>query len=74
MSRWARTLIEDATGYYTGSVYIDKSLGRQGLIGEYEDPHNGRTIAIKLNWVETAKKVFIFYENKNIDRFSKASN
>lgn len=45
--RWARTLVEDITGYYTGSVYVDKSLGREGLLGEYEDPHNGRTIAIK---------------------------
>lgn len=44
---WARTLVEDITGYYTGSVYVDKSLGREGLLGEYEDPHNGRTIAIK---------------------------
>jgi len=43
-----RTLIEDVTGFYTGSVYVDKSLGRLGLLGEYEDAQNGRTIAIKV--------------------------
>jgi hypothetical protein len=40
--RWARTLLEDVTGYYTGSVYVDKSLAMKGLIGEYEEAGNGR--------------------------------
>lgn len=44
---WARTLLEDVTGYYTGSVYVDKSLAIKGLIGEYEEAGNGRTIGIK---------------------------
>ena len=25
---WARTLLEDASGFYTGSVYTDGGLGR----------------------------------------------
>ena len=44
---WVRLLLEDATGIYTGSVYIDKSLGKSGFLGEYEDQESGTTIAVK---------------------------
>ena len=30
-------------GYYSGSVYVDKSLGRNGLLGEYEDADRKRS-------------------------------
>ena len=44
---WARLLIEDGTGVYTGSVYIDKSLGNSGFLGEFEEKDSGTTIAVK---------------------------
>lgn len=60
---WVRLLLEDASGYYTGSVYVDKSLGqsskviyqtenkyktgKSGFIGEYEDKQARNTIAVK---------------------------
>merc|ERR1711935_236777 len=44
---WVRLLLEDASGFYTGSVYTDKSLGRSGFIGEYEDKRAKNTIAVK---------------------------
>ena len=46
-SSWARQLIEDVTGYYTGSVYNEETLYRNGFIGEYDHPSSGRTVAIK---------------------------
>ena len=56
-----RLLLEDASGYYTGSVFSDGSLGRDldyvlkwipdkgrsGFIGEYEDKLAKNTIAVK---------------------------
>ena len=44
---WARLLIEDATGFYTGSVYDDGTLYHGGMIGEKEDPHLNNTIVVK---------------------------
>ena len=44
---WTRLLIEEVTGYYTGSVYSDKNLYNGGLLGELEKMNNGRTVVIK---------------------------
>ena len=33
---WTRLLIEDVTGYFTGSVYWDQSLYDGGFLGEAE--------------------------------------
>ena len=49
--RWARLLIEELTGYYTGSVYATNStrnsLYLSGLLGGIEPPLNGKTIIVK---------------------------
>jgi hypothetical protein len=34
---WTRLLIEDVTGFYSGSVYFDQSLFDGGFIGEIEE-------------------------------------
>ena len=44
---WTRLLIEEVTGYYTGSVYFDKSLYNGGFIGEKENIRDGTTIVVK---------------------------
>ncbi|XP_077997841.1 sialate:O-sulfotransferase 1-like [Glandiceps talaboti] len=44
---WVRHLIEEATGYYTGSVFHDSTLYESGFIGEYEDKYSGTTLTIK---------------------------
>ncbi|XP_068166159.1 sialate:O-sulfotransferase 2-like [Antennarius striatus] len=44
---WVRHLIELTTGFYTGSVYFDKTLYSQGFKGEREDWRKGTTICIK---------------------------
>ncbi|XP_068166147.1 sialate:O-sulfotransferase 2-like [Antennarius striatus] len=44
---WVRHLIELTTGFYTGSVYFDKTLYSQGFKGEGEDGRKGTTICIK---------------------------
>jgi len=44
---WSRLLIEDVTGFYSGSVYWDKSLFDGGFIGEKEEFRNGKTIVVK---------------------------
>ena len=43
-SRWTRTLLEQATGIYTGSVYNDTNLYKNGLLGEITEPTDGRTL------------------------------
>lgn len=44
---WVRYLIEEFTGYYTGSIYNDNKLYVGGFKGEKEDWHGGRVVAIK---------------------------
>jgi len=44
---WTRYLIEEYTGYYTGSVYNDIVLYKGGFKGEIEDWREGRTIVVK---------------------------
>ena len=44
-STWSRTLLEQATGIYTGAIYCDKNLKREGFIGEFIT--SGNVIAIK---------------------------
>lgn len=44
---WVRYLIEEFTGYYTGSIYDDKRLYLGGFKGETENFKDGRVIAIK---------------------------
>ena len=36
--RWSRQLIEDTTGYYSGSIYSEGTMVMNGFIGEYDDP------------------------------------
>ena len=44
-------MIEDLTGYYTGSVYNEEKLYRSGFTGEYDHASSGRTIAVKTHGV-----------------------
>ena len=44
-STWSRTLLEQATGIYTGAVYCDRKLRGQGFLGEQITSRN--VIAIK---------------------------
>jgi len=44
-STWSRTLLEQATGIYTGAIYCDKKLKGQGFLGEQIT--NGNVIVIK---------------------------
>jgi len=44
---WARYLIEEYTGYYTGSVYHDGKLYRGGFKGEKEEWREGRVVITK---------------------------
>lgn len=44
---WLRYLIENASGYFTGSVYNDKQLYNSGLLGELCPPNDGTTIVQK---------------------------
>nr|XP_006825199.1 PREDICTED: WSC domain-containing protein 1-like [Saccoglossus kowalevskii] len=44
---WVRHLLEEATGLFTGSVYLDKNLKRGGFIGEKTKWDSGMTIAVK---------------------------
>lgn len=44
-STWSRTLLEQATGIYTGAIYCDKNLKREGFVGEFIT--SGNVIVIK---------------------------
>ena len=44
-STWCRTLLEQATGVFTGAIYCDRSLKAEGFVGEYITTRN--VIAIK---------------------------
>ncbi|CAG5105020.1 Oidioi.mRNA.OKI2018_I69.chr1.g1763.t1.cds [Oikopleura dioica] len=44
---WVRYLIEEFTGYYTGSVYHDGKLFKGGFKGEIEDWSEGRVVITK---------------------------
>ena len=44
-STWSRTLLEQATGVYTGAIYCDRRLRGEGFLGEYVK--SGNVIAIK---------------------------
>jgi hypothetical protein len=44
---WVRYLIEEYTGYYTGSIYTDKNLAQGGFKGEMKDWKSGQMVAIK---------------------------
>ncbi|CBY18180.1 unnamed protein product [Oikopleura dioica] len=44
---WVRYMIEEFTGYYTGSVFNDGKLYRGGFMGEYEEYQDGRVIVTK---------------------------
>ena len=55
-------LIEDASGFYTGSKYDETALYNKGFIGELEDPLAGTTICAKnhgRSLIEYAKGVII---------------
>ena len=59
--RWARLLIEELTGYYTGSYYgtnsTKNSLYLSGLLGGLEPPLNGKTIIVKNHGVNLEDKL-----------------
>lgn len=59
--RWARLLIEELTGYYTGSYYATNStrnsLYLSGLLGGIEPPLNGKTIIVKNHGVNLEEKL-----------------
>lgn len=64
--RWTRLLIEDVTGYYSGSVYIDDKLYNGGFIGENEIPTNGKTIVVKnhnVKLLKSAKGIILLIRN-----------
>ena len=44
---WLRQLFEKATGFYTGSIYNDKSLFEGGLFGEALRFEDGQTPLVK---------------------------
>ncbi|XP_054748431.2 sialate:O-sulfotransferase 1-like, partial [Lytechinus pictus] len=44
---WTRYLLERASGFYTGSVYLDKKLFGGGFKGEYARYTSGKTIIVK---------------------------
>jgi len=44
---WIRYLIEGATGVYTGSVFHDKRIQREGHHGEFREPGDGSTLLQK---------------------------
>ncbi|XP_070554957.1 sialate:O-sulfotransferase 1-like [Ptychodera flava] len=46
---WTRHLIEQATGFYTGSVYHEKALYEGGFVGEFEDFLDGNTLTVKVH-------------------------
>ncbi|XP_070535187.1 sialate:O-sulfotransferase 1-like [Ptychodera flava] len=46
-----RHLIEQATGFYTGSRFNDEKLYRGGLLGELEDYMAGTTLTVKVHGV-----------------------
>jgi len=55
-------LVEDATGYYTGSKYDETALFHKGFIGELEEPLSGTTICVKNHGrtlIEFAKGVIL---------------
>ncbi|XP_070574759.1 sialate:O-sulfotransferase 1-like [Ptychodera flava] len=55
-STWLRHLIEQATGFYTGSVFDDKGLYGGGFLGEYEDYRAGNTLTVKVHNVKRLSK------------------
>ena len=46
---WLRHVIQQATGFYTGSIYNDKSLLLGNFKGETQTFNNGRTFTIKMH-------------------------
>ncbi|XP_070533531.1 sialate:O-sulfotransferase 1-like isoform X1 [Ptychodera flava] len=48
---WTRHLIEQATGFYTGSVYNNRKLYEGGLLGELEYYMAGTTLTVKTHRV-----------------------
>lgn len=63
---WARVLLEEATGIYTGSVYCDKHYLFSGMIGEGVSTENVIAIKCHLSVEETvqySKKVIYIIRN-----------
>ena len=63
---WARVLLEEATGIYTGSVYCDKHYLFSGMIGEGISTENVIAIKLHSSVEETAqysKKVIYIIRN-----------
>ncbi|XP_070576268.1 sialate:O-sulfotransferase 1-like [Ptychodera flava] len=54
---WLRHLIEQATGFYSGSVFHDKDLYEGGFLGEFEDYTAGNTLTVKVHNAKRLSKV-----------------
>lgn len=57
---WVRHLLETATGFYSGSSYVDADIYKGGMLGEMEPVLSGRTIVVKshLSTQEESKLLF----------------
>ena len=55
-STWSRTLLEQATGVYTGAIYCDRRLKGEGFLGEYIT--SGNVIAIKTHSPQGPKQKY----------------
>ncbi|XP_068248563.1 sialate:O-sulfotransferase 1-like [Palaemon carinicauda] len=53
---WVRYLLEAATGIFTSSFYTDRTLIRQGYLGERDKFRQGTTIATKLHFIKHLKQ------------------
>ncbi|XP_077977254.1 sialate:O-sulfotransferase 1-like [Glandiceps talaboti] len=52
---WTRHLIQQATGIYTGSVYRDGDIMKNGFDGEREDYRLGSTLTVKTHRFNTSE-------------------
>jgi len=67
---WFRHLIEQATGFYTGSVYRDGTIFKAGLLGEMDEVLTGRTVVVKSHLsVQQASLVLFKHTRKCIYLF-----
>jgi len=63
---WSRQLIEDTTGYYSGSTYSEGTMVQNGFLGEFDHPTSGTTIVVKnhgQNKMEYADGIILVVRN-----------
>merc|ERR1719295_2162587 len=71
---WVRSIIEEATGVFTGSMYEDKSLADKGFYGELLPWNSGSTLVIKTHGFTTGKGAnpsFSFEEQSKYNHMEK---